>query len=167
MLNLYQIYNEPEILDGYCEHKSKLIDLFNQEHFNYNFDPIKHILKKEPITSYYYAKYVIKDRFIEAESTILKDSFFTRLYSTDIIKDRWLEAEPIIMTDPVDSHYYAHYIIKDRWIEAEPIIMNDPWAAWMYARHVIKERWFEAEEIIKKVEHWWIEYCNYFRVNDK
>ena len=113
------------------------------------------IIKKDPHWAAYYAKYIIKGRWIEAEEEyIKKDSRSAYYYAIHVIKGRWLEAEEYIKKDPIYAYWYAENIIKGRWIEAEEIIKNDPESAYNYAIHVIKGRWIEAEEIIKKDPEW-------------
>jgi hypothetical protein len=47
----------------------------------------------------WYATKVLKGRWIEAESIIIKDAYFAYWYTRDILKGRWIEAEPIIAKD--------------------------------------------------------------------
>ena len=75
--------------------------------------------------AYWYAKDIIKGRWLEGESVILKSPDLAFLYARDVIKDRWLEAESIIRTDPYWAYWYARNMIKDRWIDAEPFIKTD------------------------------------------
>jgi hypothetical protein len=49
--------------------------------------------------AYYYAEYVIRGRWTEAEAVIAKNARWTYMYAKYIIKDRWPEAEPHIATD--------------------------------------------------------------------
>jgi hypothetical protein len=52
-------------------------------------------------------------------------------YSNYIIKGRWIEAESIIATDPHWAYHYAKDVIKGRWPEAEAVIASDPcWSYW-------------------------------------
>jgi hypothetical protein len=174
MLNLYLIYNSPEKLDDYNSHISFLITSFINEvsviikypgpDINLDYNPIKHILKKSPGTSYDYAMYTLKDRFPEGEPTILKNAFFARMYAFDILKERWLEAEPLIMSEPVEAYFYARDILKDRWIEAEDIIIKDPWSAYSYAKYVLEKRWRAAEEYIQTDAYWWYRYKDDFKL---
>ena len=97
---------------------------------------------------YWHAFEVIKDRWPEAEPTIMQDPGFAYCYAENVIGGRWPEAEPIIMKDPEWAYYYAKYTIKGRWPEAEPFIMKDPKHAYHYAQDVIKGRWPEAEPTI-------------------
>ena len=42
------------------------------------------------------------------------NSFFAYLYSKNVIKDRWIEAEDTIMKDLDSSYRYARYVIKGK-----------------------------------------------------
>ena len=84
---------------------------------------------------YWYAKCVIKGRWLEAEDVILKNAFVAQHYARDVIKGRWLEAEDLIRTDAWVTYMYARDVIKARWPEAEDVIRKDAEAAYGYARH--------------------------------
>ena len=60
-------------------------------------------------------------------------------YARHVVKDRWLEAEPVITKDPHRAYYYAHDVIKGRWPEAEPVIMKDPEWADLYNQNVLQK----------------------------
>ena len=99
---------------------------------------LEEIIKKDPEYAYYYANYIIKDRWKEAEDVIKKDSYHAYLYSRDVIKDRWKEAEDAIKEEPSYAYFYSRNIIKDRWKEAEDVIATDPEYAYCYARDIIR-----------------------------
>jgi len=61
-------------------------------------------------------------------------------YARDVIKGRWLEAEDIIKTDPFRAYLYARDIIEGRWLEIEDTIAESEWAYW-YTREVIEGEW--------------------------
>ena len=46
-------------------------------------------------------------------------------YAEDIIKERWPEAESYIMKCPYCAYEYAKNVIKSRWPEAEEHIKKD------------------------------------------
>jgi len=109
---------------------------------------------RNALTIFQYARYVIKDRWPEAEPIMMKDAYDAYLYAEMVIKRRWPEAEPIIMQELEHAYQYARDVIKGRWLEAEPYIMKNPkWAFW-YAHDVIKGRWLEAEPYIMKNPKW-------------
>ena len=89
---------------------------------------------------------------------LLGDPFWLYRYTRYVIKDRWPEAEEYIKKSPEWAYWYTYHIIKGRWEEAEEYIKKTPRWAYYYARHIIKRKWFEAEEYIKKNPYWWIEY---------
>ncbi len=62
-----------------------------------------------------------------------------------LLKDRWPDAERIISEDDYASLEYAKNVIKDRFIEGEPRILLETYTALAYAESVIKGRWPELE----------------------
>lgn len=100
MLNLYKLHKKPEKLDNYQHYAyifSKIGYLYNAS--DYNYDPVRHIIKKCPRWANWYAQCVIKGRWIDAEPYIMKDSAWAALYAKDVIGNRWKEAEPYIKKD--------------------------------------------------------------------
>ena len=69
---------------------------------------------KDPHWSFWYAKYIIKGRWIEAEQYIIKSPCHACLYARDMIKNRWEEAESTIATDSEWTYYYAKEVIKGK-----------------------------------------------------
>lgn len=75
-------------------------------------------------------------------------------YANWVLKRRWPEAEPYIMTNASAAVFYAYELIKEPWSEAEQYIMNDSDAAVCYSMLVLKRRWLEAEPFIKQKYKW-------------
>jgi transcription initiation factor TFIIIB Brf1 subunit/transcription initiation factor TFIIB len=76
-------------------------------------------------------------------------------YARDVIKGRWIEIEDSIKTSPEHAFAYAFEVIRfqnngdrGRWIEGEDIIKTSPEYALRYAKNIIKGRWIEGENII-------------------
>jgi len=107
--------------------------------------------KMTPWQAYYYARDVIKDRWPEAEPTIMQHPGWACAYARDVIGDRWPEAEPIIMRDPQWACYYARDV-KGRWPEAEPTIKKSRW--WMEYQEDVLVPWKRKQEIIKRGEEY-------------
>ena len=160
----YKIISLGELL-GMDEYERAEHLLYKAIKLGKRLDPeYEEMIKLSPIHIYFYAKDVIKGRWLEGEEYIKKDSEYAYWYARDIIKNRWLEAEPYILKNPVWTYWYIYEIIKDRWLEAEETIMKYPESAYWYAKDFIKGRWEEAEEYIKKDNYWWRRYCNHFRI---
>ena len=85
-------------------------------------------------------------------------------YARDVIKDRWLVTEHIIAKDARFAYFYAIYVMRDRWPEAEPIIATNAEYAYFYAVDIIQDRFIEAEHIIAKDVFWLDQYCDYFNI---
>jgi hypothetical protein len=114
--------------------------------------------------TYWYAKCVIKCRWIEAESFILPDPENAYYYARDVIKGRWIEAESVIVTNANIAYYYAINVIKGRWSEAEAVIAADAGNSYWYAKHVLKARFPEAESVIAKDKCYWKLYSEHFDI---
>lgn len=84
------------------------------------------------------------------EQAILKRADPTNLmvYARDVVKGRWPEAETAIIKDPDTAFAYVEQIIQVRWPEAEHLFVNDASLAFPYASRVIQGRWPEAELVI-------------------
>ena len=108
-----------------------------------NYSSVKDLVDRNPEKAaewaYWYALYVIRDRWPEAEPVIMADPYWTYCYALDVVKGRWPEAEPVIMMDPKWAYYYALHVIGGRWPEAEPVIMTDPHWADLYNRNVLQK----------------------------
>lgn len=104
--------------------------------------------------AYWYARFVIKGRWPEAEDTIAKDAEWACQYASDVIKGRWPEAEATIAKNAYWAYRYARYAIKGRCPEVEDTIAKNANWAYRYVRHVIKGRWPEVEDTIAKDAHW-------------
>lgn len=172
MINFYQIYNGKEKLDYYGKYNDalELLDIRRKHYGTFNLcdalvlKNVLHIIKREPNLAFWYALDIIKGRWEEAESVIMKCPIYAYEYALDIINGRWYEAEPYIKKDPYYAYYYARYITKERWEEAEPTIMKNTIYAYYYARDIIKGRWIEAEPYIMKSDEDWRWYCHEFKL---
>lgn len=71
-------------------------------------------------------------------------------YARHVLKQRWIEAESFIMKDPDTAYRYAKNVIGTRWHEAEPYILLDLRISVMYAMDVIQGRWFELEAMLQQ-----------------
>ena len=112
----------------------------------------KRVLKHKKLAEWFcwYAKYVIKGRWVEAEEAIAKGAFRSYRYARDVIKGPWPEGETVIAKDAFWSYLYAKDVIKGRWLGGEEAIAKDAFWSYQYARYVIKGRWFGGEETIAK-----------------
>jgi len=72
------------------------------------------VISKNARWSYYYARDIIKGKFILAEPTISQDAFYSCLYAICIIKGRFILAEPTISKSAGYSCYYALHAIKGK-----------------------------------------------------
>jgi len=63
--------------------------------------------------AFWYAIKVITGRFYEAESIILKEPIYIRNYTKWVIKERWPEAEPILKQSYLWGKYCKDFNIKE------------------------------------------------------
>ena len=141
MLNVYKYYDDAKTLPKYKELNNvlpllKKRSLWNPENAK-KLEPIKHIIMQNQGNAYEYARFVLKERWPEAEPIIMKNPDYAYRYARDVINGRWEEAEPYIMKDPTYAYCYARDVIKGRWEEAEPYIKKDPQYAHWYAKNII------------------------------
>jgi hypothetical protein len=86
-----------------------------------------------------YKKSFYKNKRIpELEPIIATKANWSFYYAKVIIKGRWIEGEKIISTDPQNSYFYAQDVIKERFLEGEKIISNNPQFSYFYAMNLIK-----------------------------
>ncbi len=118
------------------------------------FNNCKSILCEAASAAYYYAKEVIKGRWLEAEEIIGKNPSAAYLYAKEIIKGRWPEAEETISTVAGCAFVYAKEVVKGRWPAGEKTISTVAGCAFVYAKEVVKGRWPAGEKAIS--ENTWI-----------
>ena len=68
-----------------------------------------------------------KDLSAAQIKALSKDAKHAAYYAIYILRKNWPEAEPYIMRDPESAFLYAINRIRGRWPEAEPYIMKDPY----------------------------------------
>lgn len=175
MLNLYNQFNNPQILNNYATDYpfvNAICDLIGYDNnvdvysdFDVQFD--KNALKiltqyktrssKHPRYAYLYAYYIMGSRWKEVEHVIMKDYGASIDYAHNVIKGRWKEAEDVIINDGLAACSYAVQIMKERWPGAESIIISEgnTDSAYLYAVFAINKdkpnppiRWPEGEPII-------------------
>jgi hypothetical protein len=116
------------LIDGWCKLNDDIILSYDYAYKQRKRIPeLEPCIMKDPKSAYYYARDLIKERWIDAEPFIMKDEFYTYMYAKDIIKGRWIAAEEVIIKDPQYAYMYARYVIKGRWIEAEEVIIQAPY----------------------------------------
>lgn len=71
----------------------------------------ENIIKKDSKWCFYYAAYVIKDRWKEGEENI-KKPFWAFNYALNVIKGRWKEGEKYIKKDAYWFFHYNNEMIK-------------------------------------------------------
>jgi hypothetical protein len=116
------IDNEPEDTDRYkrlIKHRIKLLTIIKDNRYQ--------TALSSPGSAYFYAKDVLKGRWVEAEHIIKQNNWFATLYARDVIKGRWLDIEPTIVKDAQCASNYALNILGGRWLDAEPTIIGSHW----------------------------------------
>ena len=62
----------------------------------------------------YWKAYDAGERLPELEHIVLTNSWSSFFYARHLIKGRWIEAEDVIMTNAAHSYYYARETIKGK-----------------------------------------------------
>lgn len=86
----YSLYNE--FLDK-SRYQNWWIEIFETDSKAFDLNAVMHIIVRTPFLSFMYASFSIKTRFPEGEQSIMKDPYYALWYAKRIIKGRWLEAE--------------------------------------------------------------------------
>lgn len=100
--------------------------------------------------AYEYARIILKKRWREGESKILKNPHYAYMYARHVIQGRWPEAEKIIASRCDSGYLYAKYVVKGRFDEVEK---NKNWELkdlYLYCKYVLKSRWKEVDSKIFK-----------------
>ena len=78
---------------------------------------LEHIVLRDELAIYWYARYVIGNRWPEGEKVLLRglhawgpNTYLLNRYAQTVIKDRWPEAEPALSLDkPEWDEYVKHF----------------------------------------------------------
>jgi hypothetical protein len=179
MLNVYKCYDDPESLTKYEENTRffEAVKSFKRNPSQASQDDIDqltlriNITKMIPNIAYYYARYVMKRRWEDAEPYISRQDSIAFNYAYWVVKGRWEECEQTLIDgDPYYIARYAEDVLDGRWAdigkpEAEEVLKTYPQYAAEYAMHVMKKRWKEAEPYIKQDPRLaWGEYKEHFGI---
>ena len=66
-----------------------------------------------PIYAFYYAKYILKDKYPEGEAAIAKIPSYTYFYARDILKDRFVLGEDSFTNGSTYGEAYFKLYEKD------------------------------------------------------
>jgi len=120
-------------------------------------DPIARIINKSSLEdiikthrgyAVWYARDLIKGRWVEVEDSIKTSPQYACLYATEVIRGRWIEGEDAIKTSPTYAFRYAQDVIKGEWPEGESIIATDPDLSYNYCYRVTQNRCKTIEKYI-------------------
>ena len=67
--------------------------------------------RKAPLIAYWYAKNVLRSRWLEAEPIIAKKPDCSYAYALNVVRKRWPEGEPAIIQHPMWAYYYNIYVL--------------------------------------------------------
>lgn len=78
---------------------------------------LEHVVLRDELAIYWYARYVIGNRWPEGEKVLLRglhawgpNTYLLNKYAQAVIKDRWIEAEPALSLDkPEWDDYEKHF----------------------------------------------------------
>lgn len=177
MLNVYDKFDKPEGLSGYCSdyHINLLVTELTGPN-NHKISPSNKKLLKQYKEKFmhnksavqYFVFNISKKRWPEVESFFIHDAWAALTYAITI-KKRWQdigypEVEDIIAKETHRAVEYAELVIGGRWPEAEPYIMKGVSDSVEYAENIIHKRWAdiglpEAESYIMKSPYWSYKYA--------
>lgn len=86
------------------------------EHKQSRVPDLEHIVLQEELAIYWYARYVLKQRWPEGEKVLLKgvykwgpNTYIVREYAQNVVRERWPEAEPILKKDLAEWNQYKEF----------------------------------------------------------
>lgn len=88
-------------------------------------------------------------RWSLGEPAIMSSSYSV-IYASNVVKGRWFEAESEIMKTPVLALQYARGVLQGRWGDAEDQILSEYDASKTYHKELVGGRWGGFEEKIAK-----------------
>jgi hypothetical protein len=83
-------------------------------------------------------------------AAIASNPSYAYYYAIYVIKNRWPQGEAAIASSPAYAYSYARHVIKGRWPEGETAIASNPEYAYLYAKNIIRGRWPKGEAAITK-----------------
>jgi hypothetical protein len=116
MLNFYKYHNgQLDERDKYANIIADIHGISACHHSPIDYEPIMHIIRSNIKLSVNYAKYVLRDRWLEFESMILENTSTSEIeksslalsYAREVIRDRWVEIEPMIKEYKYWWSYYC------------------------------------------------------------
>jgi lambda repressor-like predicted transcriptional regulator len=82
------------------------------------------IIAKNPEYSYWYAKEIIRGRFVLGEKSISKKSSLSYYYAANVLENKFVLGEKEISKESSYSCDYAVHVLKKRFVLGEKIIKN-------------------------------------------
>lgn len=86
------------------------------EHIKKRVPELEHIVLQDELAIYWYARFVMKQRWPAGENVLLKgvhkwgpNTYLLREYAQNVVRDRWPEAESILKKDIAEWNQYKHY----------------------------------------------------------
>ncbi len=71
------------------------------------------------------------------EYVIAQDPMRSFWYAKDVLKGRFLLAEPVLAQSPEWGYFYARFVLEQPWPEAEPTIARSEMMSRLYMKHVL------------------------------
>jgi hypothetical protein len=133
-MNLYKLHSNPESLLGY-EEAMKDPEMAWGTHEN-NHDKLRELedtWTKSAQYSYWYALYILKDRFPQGEDVIATDARYSCWYAEHVLKPLGIrgfpKGEDAIVTSAQYSYWYARDVLENRFPKGEDVIRGSEWQA--------------------------------------
>lgn len=135
---------------------------------NEDYEKLKETIKQSPQFALSYSRFIIRQRWPEAEEYIKKDPRFAVAYAREVIKKRWKEAEEYIKKDPRELISYTINVVKKRWEKEEHIMLNaSPNQLFVYFTWLYKKSEFDWPEAEKRFEQNTTVFLSYLNLRKK
>lgn len=135
---------------------------------NEDFEKFKEKIKQSPQFACSYARYIIRQRWPEAEEYIKKDPEHAVTYAKEVIKKKWKEAEEYIKKDPKELISYTIHVLKRRWEKEEHIMLTaSPNQLFVYFTWLYKKSEFDWPEAEKRFQQNTAVFLNYLNLRKK
>ncbi|MCM8774686.1 MAG: hypothetical protein NC820_08185 [Candidatus Omnitrophica bacterium] len=90
---------------------------------------LENIIAKGAGASFYYARYILRNRFLKGEDAIAKDAYYSYWYSKNVLKAPFRKGEKSIAKNVEMSNWYAQVVLKERFRKGEKSLVkcDTPW----------------------------------------
>lgn len=137
------------IARDYLESNPETAYAFAKDIVNGPIPELEELISECSMSSYLYAKNVIKGRWEKGEESIIRsDCGILRKYVEHVIKGPFPEGEHALAQDESDAYWYAGSVLKGSFPEGEETIATSSTHSLLYACYVIQDRFPLGEKFL-------------------